>query len=273
MVVTEQNPLKLGMSLLGLGLLILVMTFHLSASDQTVSGVILDGMIHGLAVLLIAISFPVMASFPKWKQYAQRRQTAIQGQSAFPLATSQPTLPETSLHLPLRITSARRKLLFAAYVILIGAGCFLILTGKRGNLDRLASGDWFIWLLSLITIMGFLYPCGSLLLALFKAERILVTTETLEVGNSAFDESSIRGKHPSMRWDDARLFVVHRGDKFWRASPRYELIGTSTSIQWHDYRQSRWWTLQRADERYAEQMEMLLAYISARTGLPLYDLR
>jgi hypothetical protein len=143
-----------------------------------------------------------------------------------------------------------------------------------GNLpDLLATGEW-VWTLGFMLFLNVLFGCAFTLLFLYfplKPQHIEATTEELHIKHSGLWWIKTN-KEQVIRWDDARLFAVC-GGKARTTGTRYELAGADISLEWRDYRQGRWWMLHRADEQYKQQMEMLLAYISARTGLPLYDLR
>ncbi len=158
--------------------------------------------------------------------------------------------------------------IFPLYFFLMLGWDFLFF--GRELLDGIWDGDWLFLLICGIIATGI--SSWSLLPLLLRRQNIEATTDKLVVKNGALWWSSSARKECVIRWDDARLFAVY-GGKPGQPGTRYELAGADVSVQWRDYRQSRWWSLQRADERYAEQMEMLLAYISARAGLPLYDLR
>ena len=76
-------------------------------------------------------------------------------------------------------------------------------------------------------------------------------------------------------WQDARLFAI-RGGKPGARRVRYELSSPTTVVAFDRILRPRWWSRFQPGqpfEVYQAQMDALLALISARTGLPLYDVR
>ncbi len=265
MIVKQENPLYAGLAGLSVGpvsLLIFAFFKHVSPWSLLENSSHLPFFIP-LAFIMLRGLFD-FTRIPRWRRLKRLRQAAAQGDATIPLAVTRIPASEHSFHLPLQIIPKQN------WLPIVLLSCFLVWAGNFWVFpDLLAMGDWGLALFMEILL-------GSCALALLyhplKRRRIEATTERLIVGKSALWRPSSSQKEHEIRWDDARLFAIY-GGKPGEPGTRYELAGADVSVEWRDYRQQRWWLLQRADERYAEQMEMLLAYISARTGLPLYDLR
>ncbi|HEY7122680.1 MAG TPA: hypothetical protein VH540_01895 [Ktedonobacterales bacterium] len=269
MVVKRESPLKTGVLFLIAGLLGILEGVFASR----LSLLVLDGLHRGLfyvaGIGLIGTGLLLLAPSPRWQRLNQRRQTAAQGDMTLPLAPIQPPLSEASFHLPLQITPRRNwphiVQVYLPLTCILGFALF-----GRDLSDALSSGDLGIAIFGLIAtpVLGGLYMISWL-----RRQSIEATTDMLKITSGGGRWWSFSSqKEQVIRWDDARLFALY-GGKPGQPGTCYELASADVSLEWRDYRQQRWWVLQRADERYTEQMGMLLAYISARTGLPLYDLR
>ena len=76
-------------------------------------------------------------------------------------------------------------------------------------------------------------------------------------------------------WSEARLFAIREG-KHGASQVRYELSCPLKVVTFSRIVRPRWWALYRPAQPFGEynaQMDALLALISARTGLLLYDVR
>jgi len=137
-------------------------------------------------------------------------------------------------------------------------------------------GDWIAdWLFL------FLYPIGGLaglLIWLSFPQSIEVTAQGLHVRHSLFDlliSSREVARKQLIPWEEARLFAIRDG-KPGASTIRYELAGDKAVVTFGRIVRPRWWSLYRPAQpldEYNAQMDALLAYISARTGLLLYDVR
>ena len=108
-------------------------------------------------------------------------------------------------------------------------------------------------------------------------QRIEVTPEGLAVKHPGCDWASNHKwfKKQGIRWHETRLFAI-RSSKRDGSTVRYELSGPTTVVTFDRILQPRWWLRFRSGQSFGEynmQMDALLAFITAHTGLLLYDVR
>jgi len=80
-------------------------------------------------------------------------------------------------------------------------------------------------------------------------------------------------RRESIAWDDVRVFALTQ------QSPNanvYMVSSGKKDVYWSHRLHTRWYSISApttSDDEYQRQMDALLSYIAARTGLPLLDLR
>jgi hypothetical protein len=88
---------------------------------------------------------------------------------------------------------------------------------------------------------------------------------------------SFGGTHFTVQWSEARLFSVIGKQEERPIVLRYALEGNGVTTEWWMYtRPPRWFDVARPDmpyEEYDRRMREILSVVSAKTGLPLLDLR
>ena|GEM_PF-6690834 len=85
------------------------------------------------------------------------------------------------------------------------------------------------------------------------------------------------GANFTVRWSEARLFSVIGKREERPMVLRYALEGNGVTAEWWMYtRPPRWFDVARLGmpyEQYDQRMREILSVVSAKTGLPLLDLR
>src|SRR6266571_1160703 len=207
-----------------------------------------------------------------WEGIERRRFAAVQGNQLF-LAAEQPTLDRASL--PLSITI---KLRYNKGTFLLGAGMALVMA--------LLFAGWLTWVFSYQLL---LVPNHLLIfLVVFSIVAVFMLTGLFAIFLSPLGRPQItvtegglilnHGTKVIMPWYEARLFAMYGtfGKQKSGASITFELSSARAILRW------TWvlrWTLSPGMEpvipydEYNRQMQALLSFVVARTGLPLYDLR
>jgi hypothetical protein len=115
------------------------------------------------------------------------------------------------------------------------------------------------------------------------SQRIVITPEALIVRHALFDWFRLpfwpiggwQYGDKIIPWNEARLFAIREGQPG-ASKVRYELSSPFQVVTFSRIVRPRWWALCRPAQPFGEynaQMDALLALISARTGLLLYDVR
>jgi hypothetical protein len=226
--------------------------------------------------ILILSAFQLMLYIPQgqyWERIEQRRFAAVQGNQLF-LAAEQPTLDKAPLPLPITIKLRHNK------------GTFLLGTGMALVMALLFAG-WLTWVFSYLLplvsnhLLFFLVVFSIVavfMLVIFFAiflsslgrQQIMVTEGGLISNNGV--------KVTAVPWYEARLFAMYGafGAQKSGAAITYELSSARDIVRWT-------WMQRRTlapglepvipHDEYNRQMQALLSFVVARTGLPLYDLR
>jgi len=227
-------------------------------------------------LLLISNAFQLilyMSQGRYWKRIEQRRFAAVQGNQLF-LAAEQPVLDRASLPLPITIKLRPNK-----GISFLGTGAILLMA--------MLFAGWITWVFSyqlllvpnhlLIFLVVFSIVAVFMLAGLFAIflsplgrPRITVTEGGL-ISNTGI-------KVTAVPWYEARLFAMYGtfGAQKSGAAITYELSSARDIVRWT-------WVLRKTyqvgleptipHDEYNQQMQALLSFVVARTGLPLYDLR
>jgi hypothetical protein len=213
-----------------------------------------------------------------WKPLEALRLAAAQGDRSL-LADEQPPNPEAlSLDAPMKIVMRISKTPLAVFgtlfsLLLIIAGNINFLLAEW--LQHLIASSTWIWSLSLTVFTG------ALMAFFFTAwwhQRWVV--EVSDVGIRSWEHSlGITENATSlMFWHEARLFARYRRPGLWSSDTAliYELSSASQVILWTWVREQKPLRFGVAPtiplEAYEAQMRVLRDLITAKTGLPLYDL-
>lgn len=206
---------------------------------------------------------------PRLKTRLQQYKRALSGAIVAPLALPQPASFMTSSVLPITVRMRLnwlRLTLLCVYALAI-SGPF-ILHGLFGTRNGLV--DDLLGLTDLILVLG-------LPLALASRPRFNISPRMIV---TATDEYLLvtRGKlNYTVQWNEARLFSVIGPREEQPMVLRYALEGNGVTAEWWMYtRPPRWFDVTRLGmpyEEYDRRMREILSVVSAKTGLPLLDLR
>lgn len=241
------------------------------------------GMASFYALLIlcyIPLFVSIILQYRYWKRIERRRFAAVNG-NRFLLAVEQPMAKLSALQLPCTITLrlSRQTLLFLIGVVLVFS---LILSGDLAwfnndflffPFDRLQ--DFLVIFAVMVALL--VIVLGIIFLTSLRWQKVTVTEEGLS--------TRYGGKKSVVRWEEARLFAMYNtwGAQKSGASITYELSSAREIARWT-------WMLQPDRlsmgigmgmgmrptvplNEYNQQMQALHAFIVARTGLPLCDLR
>jgi len=207
-----------------------------------------------------------------WKRIEQRRFAAVQGNQLF-LAVEQPTHDGAPLPLPITIKLRHNK-----GTILLGTGATLLMA--------MLFAGWLTWAISyflplvtdhlLIFLVVFSIVAVFMLIGLFAIFLSPLGRPQITVTEGGL--ISNHGMKVIMPWNEAHLFAMYGtfGAQKSGSAITYELSSARAIVRWT-------WILRRTlspgleptipHDEYNRQMQALLSFVTARTGLPLYDLR
>lgn len=252
------------MGLVGVGLLFTNML--LFAINLLTPG----GPVQLFAPLLLAAFGVVFISLSqRFQRLEARRQLAVQrAQQSVPMAAEQPLPNATVCPLPYMLRLGPRwSAVFVAFllILLASTGLTILSIGKL---------DLFTLLITLL-LSGVGAALISTLLVKASYNQIVVTETGLRVVR-------YRGTQHFVQWETAQLFAVLPVGPASRKSHlplAYELSSATEIVRWVRMRRHTPFSLLlfykplNPFEEYNRQMDSLLTYIAAKTGLPLYDLR
>ncbi|HEU5198252.1 MAG TPA: hypothetical protein VFU32_01370 [Ktedonobacterales bacterium] len=241
------------------------------------------------AILFDLITFPglifvfgiiTFVQARRWDVINQhRKQAAAYGfASGIPLAEPQPFPNIEALPLPFTIKlKTNWGLVTSLFCLFIGLLFFLQLNGysQRGwSFQQSLAHITNNWPFFVVPPLGILAFCVWIALP----QSIEVTAQGLVVRHPMHDWFKT-ASGPFWKWvipwSDARLFAIRDG-KSGSSKVRYELSSPFKVVTLSRIVRPRWWSLYRPAQPFGEyntQMDALLALISARTGLLLYDVR
>jgi|GEM_PF-3130745 hypothetical protein len=212
-----------------------------------------------------------------WKSLETLRQAAAQGDDSL-LAEVQPEPNTEALHIPVRIVTrlSRRGILLLG---LLSSLLVIIFTGTIAQFDLWLHPlvDFSLWpvLLLMTAIVGVVMTFLCVVLWFSRRivdihqEGIRVKMESLGANESAF---------PTLFWHEARLFTCYRSLIPWNKASiiNYEISSASHVIQWTWVQREKAFPFSEVPttpfEEYQAQMRALCSLVTAKTGLPLYDL-
>ena len=240
---------------------------------------LLDLSSLGVAFAVFIFAGLLLTSF--WKRLERRRQAAARGDTSL-LAAEQPVPDVHAFPLPLTIGQRPNwstfLLLLGPVVALTVIAAIVLLLYLPLVLPPVPGGSASQSLLFIVIgifVLWMLLSCGLLfgLLSARVREQITVTEHGLiKVG--------LLGKAQSVSWQEARLFAINGifGAKKYPYPAIYEVSSAQDIVRWAWIRRNNVRVLFFARptvalEEYERQMQALLSFIAARTGLPLYDLR
>ena len=239
------------------GLLLWALLFVFPGFASTFFGV----SIAYLGAGLLCIGFPLILIIPNRRRRYTVFETALAHPSeSGPVVEDQPTPDIAALQPPTNIDLVTRKSL-ARFMTIATLLVFLAL--------------FVIWrepfplvILVLLTlgILASLIQNHDVIIG-EDAQRVRVTEDTIVVSPKGDGQEYIA-------WDAVRVFALIQ--QLPNGARVYMLSSGYTEIRWKHRSRTRWYSLaapSTSNEVYNQQMEALLSYAAARTGLPLLDMR
>ena len=223
-------------------------------------------------VLLILGVFAILRYRSNLKRLDQRRERALQGDSS--LAAEQPLPDPNLLPIPttIKLDQSRRAVVFLGLVIAFAAFIPIIVgivIGSGQSHHRPGNGALLLTVLIILGGAVVILLVALVLIFFLMRNQLIFTIVVDERGLS----STYQGITSSINWSDARLFAVLNPEKP-SAMRFYELSNEHTVVRWVNMPTralfQRKENMARAE--YRRKVQVLLSFIVARTGLPLYDL-
>jgi hypothetical protein len=200
---------------------------------------------------------------PALGRYYSKCETALGPHSDdVPLVGGQPTPDIAALELPISIDLETRKPIarFGAITAwLLFAGMFV------------TTRNAFVLLPLALVTMG-------IIVSIVRDHDVALGAggQQVRVDEDEMIVSSDRTKRDAMMWDDVRVFALIWGGNGIYATKVYMLSSGDHEVRWKHRLRTHWYSLAApttSDEVYNQQMNALLSYAVARTGLPLLDMR
>jgi hypothetical protein len=266
---------------------ITIALFIFSILFAIVFGIILNHSSVSLSLLLsysslyITLFFIFIFSFLSnlsqrryWKRIEQRRFAAVEHNHAL-LANERSVTNSEYLHLPCTLQSrpSKKSIPFIIGISLIFTLFMVGLPAWFNNNFLFFSPDRLHNFLILFTLVASVMII--LLLALFLSplgtQKIIVTEQNLSIRTG--------GQKSTIQWDDIRLFALYNAFGAQKSGSVliYELSSTRDIVRWNWIQHRGRFNMRMVPiiplDEYNRQMQALNAFIIARTGIPLSDLR
>lgn len=264
----RQQLWSLGILIPLLTLVVIFEVFH-TPSDLSIKVITLVPCV----VLLIVGAFAIFRYRSNLKGLDQRRERALQGDTGL-LSREQPLADSDVFPLPttIKLDQPRRPVFFLSLIIAFVVFIPFVVGIVVGADQSHHNPDNHALVLTALIILGGAVVALLVALAVFfflRHSQLIFTIVVDERGLS----STYQGITATINWSDARLFAVLNPEK--PSSMRfYELSNEQTVVGWANMPTRT--LLQRRENKahaeYRRKVQALLAFIGARTGLPLYDL-
>jgi hypothetical protein len=224
-----------------------------------------------IGLCLLAFGIIHFYSLPRLNRALQRYGAVLTGTIGAPFAQPQPFSEGEKLELPLTIHTKFNWRWFIVYLPSIGAGVALLWLGAFGAFGaHNAVADNIIGFVGLCLAFG--TSLGFSLRPQFNLQPRTSVTAT-----DQYLLVSFGGTNFTVQWSEARLFSVIGKREERPMVLRYALEGNGVTAEWWMYtRPPRWFDVARLGmpyEEYDRRMREILSVVSAKTGLPLLDLR
>jgi hypothetical protein len=221
-------------------------------------------------VLIIIISVTgLIARSRRWKRLDQLRLRALQGDQTM-LAREQPVANAFALPIPATIRLRSKSKVYLILFVFFALIVVVTVTGAIAASPHLSTTALLVLIFAII--FGIVVAAVvSIIIYKLTWERTVYEIEVTESGIT----TKYRGFSTHINWNKARLFAFSDGNK--RVLPRtYELDSDNAVVRWiwiprNMYRAFSFEPAMSYEE-YSQRMQALLDLISAKTGLPLYDL-
>lgn len=233
-------------------------------------------------LLLVALLTVVVLPYQRrwFQRLALRRQAAARGDASL-LADPQPVPDAFALPLPFSTDALPRAstrvivalgIIFGVIFVLISAAIgFLIASSQAGHSTAL-----HVSILALVAIVVIAAFTTVLLVVLVRQNMFRQKITFTEHGVIMLSSSS---QVRSISWHDVRLFICDTPAGLVQINKQrlpltFQIASANEVVQWNWVRRSKLSKppFGNTREEYNQQMQRLLSLITARTGLPLYDL-
>ncbi|MBA3825760.1 MAG: hypothetical protein H0X24_17910 [Ktedonobacterales bacterium] len=224
---------------------------------------------------IIGYLFLSLTIFVGWRieaRYDATRQAIARGEAIkYPLASLQPQAVQEAMSLPFtfRIKMPWRSFWASLGIVLLVISCLLSITSYFID----SKTDLPTLLLVTIFIIGFMDVFFILLflgMAISLQQKVVITADDITLYQGS-------RKH-RVRWDEARIFILPKSaQKLPKSLRKFELASRDGIVTWSYFPTKQSWffcllpTIPPND--YNHIIDALNAYVIARTGLTLYDLR
>ena len=251
-----------------LTLAVIFEVFH-SPNDLSVKMIILVPYV----MLLIVGAFAIFRYRSNFKRLDQRRERALQGDRSL-LSKEQPLADPDVFPLPttIKLEQSWRGAFFLSLIIAFVTFIPIVVGIVAGASQSHHSPDNHAVVLTALIILG--GAVVALLVALVVFFFLIHNQLNFTI---VVDERGLSSTYQhitsTINWSDARLFAVLNPEK--PSSMRfYELSNEQTVVRWINMPTRALFQRReiKAHAEYRRKVQALLAFIVARTGLPLYDL-
>jgi hypothetical protein len=228
----------------------------------------------GFGIVLFAL-MPIIYTYQEryWKRIEHRRFAAVRGEYTL-LAAEQPWPEEVPTFLSLFVELRRSREFFLLMTALESPFALLIafyFTGALilyNDLSLFSSNPFFVFFV--LCLLFALIPLAIVFALRSPGQELTVT----EDGMTVHDNHQVH----VVKWQETRLFAMYNtlGAQKNGAAITYELSSARDIVRWTwVLRKTYWVGLEPtiSHDEYNRQMQALLSFVTARTGLPLYDLR
>jgi hypothetical protein len=237
-------------------------------SNQSLVGVLLPGGITGLLLI------------PHVRRHAQLYDAAFSSPMGnVPWAANQPMHDKSALTLPTIIRLRIRwpaALIWHVLVLVVAMGVASGFTVGGMLLRNRLTGeplDSQFLLISMTVVIGLICILAVATAVLFLPVRL----QTLHIVEEGVAQTQDRlGRVSAVTWEKARVFALVGGGRHPGSAATYMLSSGARAVRWTRRSRTRWYSITApttSDDDYQRQMDALLSYIAARTGLPLLALR
>ncbi len=229
-------------------------------------------------LLLLSIGLGGIIAIPRIRRRSTLFEAAFASPTGnVPMVANQPVPDSSPIVSPITIRRhIRWPIALASYAIFFLVATLVLagLTVGDGLLrERLAGASLEKSSVTVLIIVTLALICGlAMLIAVFmlpwRQQQMLITDEGIIQVQS--------GRRSAVAWKDARVFALVEGGRRSDATAVYVLNSGRSAVRWTLRARTHWYSItapMTSDEEYQRQMEALLSYAAARTGLPLLDLR
>ncbi len=221
-----------------------------------------------LALSLMAFGIIHFFFLPILKRDLQRYTAVLTGSIGAPYAQPQPHPEEIEFELPIAVRTRLNWRWLVVFLPSIGIASSLLWLGGFGVHDGVAD--------SIISVVG-LCLAFAVTLAFSLRPRFNIQQRMSITAADQYLLVSFGGTNFTVQWSEARLFSVIGKREERPMVLRYALEGYGVTAEWWMCtRPPRWFDVARLGmpyEEYDRRMREILSVVSAKTGLPLLDLR